>query len=435
MAKLSQTHAYTGRVTQNQPPYIPDPYLVQAVNLAISLEKPLLVDGEPGCGKTSLAQAVATELGLPLVIWEVRSSSRVQDGLYTFDAVARLHDAQMGSLTFDKLERKHLDPMNYVKLGPLGTAFASDTKTVLLIDEIDRTDEDFQIDLLKVLEHEAFIIEEGVNYAIRAQNRPIVFITINGSKELSGRFARRCIYHYIKFPDEKMLFEIVKAHFPSSQLQLVQATIKRFLVIRHSVINRDPALRDKVGIDSLLNWFHILDHYPLDDALHLAENGSPLPGPIPQQVSTTDSLQELLPALSLPHRLRVFLCHASGDKPSVRDLYRRLLDSGFAPWLDEEDLLPGQDWQQEIARAVRSSDVVIVCLSKKSIRKTGYVQKEIKYALDIADEQPDGTIFLIPVLLEPCDVPERLSRFHWVELFDQKGYERLSHALHVVQNH
>jgi len=131
------------------------------------------------------------------------------------------------------------------------------------------------------------------------------------------------------------------------------------------------------------------------------------------------------------HPLKVFLCHSSGDKPAVRELYYRLRADGINPWLDEENLLPGQVWQQEIPKAVRDSDVVIVCLSQSAINKSGYVQKEIKYALDIADEQPEGTIFLIPVKLEECDVPDRLSRWQWVNLFDEKGYQRLMLALNV----
>jgi formylglycine-generating enzyme required for sulfatase activity len=129
--------------------------------------------------------------------------------------------------------------------------------------------------------------------------------------------------------------------------------------------------------------------------------------------------------------LRVFLCHASADKPAVRELYQRLRADGISAWLDEENLLPGQDWQLEIPKAVRESDAVIVCLSKGSINKAGYVQKEIKFALDVADEQPEGIIFLIPLKLEECDVPERLGRWQWVNLFSPNGYERLMRALRV----
>ena len=128
-------------------------------------------------------------------------------------------------------------------------------------------------------------------------------------------------------------------------------------------------------------------------------------------------------------RLRVFLCHASTDKPRIRDLHRRLRADGFAPWLDEEELLPGHDWHREITAAVRNSHIVVVCLSQTSVNKTGYVQKEIKHALDIADEQPEGTIFLIPLKLEECDTPERLQRWHWVTLVEPEGYDRLMRSL------
>ncbi len=127
--------------------------------------------------------------------------------------------------------------------------------------------------------------------------------------------------------------------------------------------------------------------------------------------------------------LRVFLCHASQDKPAVRELHRRLTANGFAPWLDEEDLLPGQKWQVEIPKAVRNSDVVLVCLSQRSVNKEGYVQKEIKFALDVADEKPEGTIFLIPLRLEACDVPDRLSAWQWVNFYEDDGYARLVRAL------
>lgn len=131
----------------------------------------------------------------------------------------------------------------------------------------------------------------------------------------------------------------------------------------------------------------------------------------------------------ISHKLRIFLCHSSNDKPAVRKLYQQLLGEGFAPWLDEEDLLPGQDWQREIPKAVKNSDVVIVCLSRNSISKSGYVQKEIKHALDLADELPEDTIFIIPLRLEDCRVPERLARWHWVNIFEERGFNRLLGSL------
>jgi len=129
--------------------------------------------------------------------------------------------------------------------------------------------------------------------------------------------------------------------------------------------------------------------------------------------------------------LQVFLCHSSSDKPKVRELYQRLRNDGISPWLDEEDLLPGFDWRIEIPKAVQNSDVVIVCLSKDSVTKTGYVQKEIKQALDVADEQPEGRIFIIPLKLEECDIPKRLSRWQWVNLFNDNGYQRLLRSLNI----
>ena len=136
-----------------------------------------------------------------------------------------------------------------------------------------------------------------------------------------------------------------------------------------------------------------------------------------------------MPDRASPTILRVFLCHSSGDKPAVRELYRTLKRDGFDPWLDEEKLLPGQKWEREITRAVRESDIVVSCLSNASITKTGYLQKELKFALDVADEQPEGNIFIIPARLEECEIPERLNGLHWVNLFEPDGYARLVRAL------
>jgi hypothetical protein len=134
-----------------------------------------------------------------------------------------------------------------------------------------------------------------------------------------------------------------------------------------------------------------------------------------------------------PHGLVVFLCHAAEDKGNARDLYRRLLQDGFDPWLDEDNLLPGQEWETEIRRAVRQADIVVVCLSKRSIDKAGYVQREIRTALDAAEERPPGAIFVIPARIQQCQVPERLSRWQWVDLFEEKGYEQLCRALDLVR--
>jgi hypothetical protein len=137
---------------------------------------------------------------------------------------------------------------------------------------------------------------------------------------------------------------------------------------------------------------------------------------------------------SLSDPLKVFLCHSSSDKPKVRQLYRRLITDHFQPWLDEEDLLPGQDWHVEIRKAVGASDIVIVCLSKGSVAKTGFLNKELQYALDIAEQQPEGRIFIIPLRLEQCDVPDRLTKWQWVNFFEETGYEKLNRALNLRSN-
>jgi cold shock CspA family protein len=167
---------------------------------------------------------------------------------------------------------------------------------------------------------------------------------------------------------------------------------------------------------------------PIDKGLILEEKP---PVPVLTQKSSSISDKSENKVHQDSQSLRVFLCHSSNDKPLVRKLYQRLKSDNFDPWLDEEKLLPGQDWKQEIPKAVHKADVVIVCLSRGSITKTGYVQKEITYALDVAEEQPEGTIFLIPLKLEECEVPERLSRWHWVNYYERNGYKRLLEALNV----
>ncbi len=176
-------------------------------------------------------------------------------------------------------------------------------------------------------------------------------------------------------------------------------------------------------------------HYLIEGLRPKEISEEKLPTSIPMQKSSSD-LPNIQNKPPIPIRtnsgiLRVFLCHSSSDKPYVQKLYQRLKSDNFDPWLDEENLLPGQDWKLEIPKAVRKADIVIVCLSRNSVTKAGYVQKEIKDALDIADEQPEGTIFLIPLKLEECEVPDRLSRWQWVNYFDENGYKRLLNTLHT----
>jgi TIR domain len=186
----------------------------------------------------------------------------------------------------------------------------------------------------------------------------------------------------------------------------------------------------------------IFSHHLIDQDREVADNQQELAAKLPifgeenlgaprykpgQRNPAASAGQSMKPNIS-----RVFLCHSSSDKPSIRSLRRRLLDDDIQPWFDEEDILPGQDWELAIRNAIRGSDVVLVCLSRASVSKVGYLQKEIKHVLDVADEQPEGTIFLIPVRLEPCDVPERLRRWQWVDMFEENGYPRLLRALRMA---
>ncbi len=272
--KISSALTYTG---QKQPspeeygqdglyPYLPSDELVNAVNLTIFLEKrPLLIKGDPGSGKTRLAQHVAYELGLPYEAWYIKSTSRARDGLYTYDAVRRLHDAQLAGRA-EGDQTKVDDPANYIRLGPLGRAFKNKQRTVILIDEIDKADIDFPNDLLLELDEQRFIIEE-TDEEIKAQEPPIVFITSNDEKDLPDAFLRRCLFHYIEFPAPKQLAAIVKAHFPVSPPALVEAAIDRFLQLRQQMEQQKGKAGKKVSTSELLDWFAVLRQHPEDEIL------------------------------------------------------------------------------------------------------------------------------------------------------------------------
>ena len=225
--------------------YVATADMTVAVNAAITLERPLLVKGEPGTGKTELARQIAASLGLPLIEWNVKSTTRAQQGLYEYDAVSRLRDSQLG-------DPRVGDVSNYIRPGPLWRAFAAEGKVVLLIDEIDKADIEFPNDLLQELDRmEFFVYETGET--VRARTRPIVVITSNNEKELPDAFLRRCFFHYIRFPDQETLSRIVSVHFPGIKPALIRAALTQFFEIREA-----PGLRKKPSTSEVLDWLKLL---------------------------------------------------------------------------------------------------------------------------------------------------------------------------------
>ena len=225
--------------------YVATPDLMLAVNAAITLQRPLLIKGEPGTGKTMLAEEVAAALGLPLLQWHVKSTTKAQQGLYEYDAVSRLRDSQLG-------EGKVHDISNYIVKGTLWQALESDTPTVLLIDEIDKADIEFPNDLLRELDRMEFFVYE-TQQLIKAKHRPLVFITSNNEKELPDAFLRRCFFHYIKFPDKETMQQIVDVHFPDLKKNLLREALEVFFELRQI-----PGLKKKPSTSELLDWLKLL---------------------------------------------------------------------------------------------------------------------------------------------------------------------------------
>ena len=225
--------------------YIATDDLTMAVNAAVTLERPLLVKGEPGTGKTELARQVAAGLGLPIIEWHIKSTTRAQQGLYEYDAVSRLRDSQLGDA------RVH-DISNYIKRGKLWQAFAAGERTVLLIDEIDKADIEFPNDLLQELDRMEFHVYE-TGETVKAQVRPIVIITSNNEKELPDAFLRRCFFHYIRFPDMETLKRIVEVHHPGIKERLLTTALTQFYELRET-----QGLKKKPSTSEVLDWLKLL---------------------------------------------------------------------------------------------------------------------------------------------------------------------------------
>ncbi|MDP2342371.1 MAG: MoxR family ATPase [Deltaproteobacteria bacterium] len=225
--------------------YLASPDLRDAVNVAVALEKPLLLKGEPGTGKTRLAEAVAESLGLPLLSWNIKSTSKARDGLYVYDTIARLNDARFGDGDIRDIRR-------YIKYGPLGRSLLSDERVVLLIDEVDKADLEFPNDLLHELDRMSFTVDEtGETHT--AKKRPVVIITSNNEKELPDAFLRRCVFHYITFPDEAQMRQIVNVHHPILEEKLLSTALTRFYWLR-----KQPDIKKRPSTSELIDWISAL---------------------------------------------------------------------------------------------------------------------------------------------------------------------------------
>ena len=225
--------------------YVVSENLLRIVNISIALQKPLLIKGEPGTGKTMLAEAISEALGKKLIIWNIKSTTKAQDGLYVYDTVQRLYDSQFGGEGVDDIKK-------YIKLGKLGEAFSDKEQVILLIDEIDKADLEFPNDLLWELDRMEFHIPE-TGRTVTAKHRPVVIITSNAEKELPDAFLRRCVFHYIEFPDKELMAQIVHAHYPDIEDHLLELAMRAFYQVRDL-----PTVAKKPSTSELLDWLQAL---------------------------------------------------------------------------------------------------------------------------------------------------------------------------------
>ena len=225
--------------------YIASTELRDAVNVAVSLQRPLLIRGEPGTGKTLLAAAIADALAMPLLTWHIKSTTKAQEGLYVYDTVQRLNDARFG-------DRDIADIRQYIKLGPMGRAFSSEKRVVLLIDEIDKADMEFPNDLLHELDQMSFLVDE-TGETVATRHRPVVVVTSNNEKELPDAFLRRCVFHYIAFPDEELMARIVRVHHPDLEDELLRQSLVAFYWLREQ-----PEVRKRPSTSELIDWIAVL---------------------------------------------------------------------------------------------------------------------------------------------------------------------------------
>ena len=269
--------------------YIASDDLAMSVNAAIALEKPLLIKGEPGTGKTMLAEQIAESTGMRLIQWHIKSTTKAHQGLYEYDAVSRLRDSQLG-------DNKVADVANYIKKGKLWESFAADERVVLLIDEIDKADIEFPNDLLQELDRmEFFVYETGET--IKAMNRPVIIITSNNEKELPDAFLRRCFFHFINFPDRATMKSIVDVHYPEIQKNLVEQALEVFFELRDI-----PGLKKRPSTSELIDWLKLLmsDDVP-DDILQQRDQSKAIP-PLYGALIKNEQDVQLLERLAFMHR-------------------------------------------------------------------------------------------------------------------------------------